>query len=286
MIVDVIAGTSMVIGAALIALGSFGLLRFPDVFTRMHAATKAAAVGVIGTTLAASVEASALGGALILLLVVALLFLTGPLGMSLLARAAYHDPETPRSPQTLDVEPDLPVEETTSTTRPAGRSRLLVVWLFVVWIALFGSIAPNVVVGGALVAIAVAALTRWLAIRWPRLFVHPIAAWRFAVYFVGQMAVSTWGVIVALWAPPNEIRPAVVPVPVRVRTRNEVALFMNSISFMPGTVALELHDDELFVHVLTTDDPSAVVAEISVLEARIMAACDSNGDRVHEPEGM
>ena len=285
MIVDVIAGTSMVIGAALIALGSFGLVRFPDVFTRMHAATKAAAVGVIGTTLAASVEASALGGALILLLVVALLFLTGPLGMSLLARAAYHDPETPRSPQTLDVETDLPVEETTSTTQPAGRSRLLVVVLFIVWIALFGSIAPNVVAGGAIAAIGVAALTRWLAIRWPRLFVHPIAVWRFAVYFVGQMAVSTWGVIAALWVSPNEIRPAIVAVPVRVRTRNEVALLMNSISFMPGTVALELHDDELFVHVLTTDDPSAVVAEISVLEARIMAAFGSNGDRVHGPEG-
>lgn len=45
MIIDVIAGIAVVGGALLIALGSIGLLRFPDVFTRMHAATKAATVG-------------------------------------------------------------------------------------------------------------------------------------------------------------------------------------------------------------------------------------------------
>lgn len=282
MMIDVIAGVSMVAGAALIALGSLGLVRFPDVFTRMHAATKAATVGVIGTTIAASVEASSLGGALALLLVVVLLFLSGPLGMSLLARAAYHDPETPRSAQTLDLEAELPVDETTATTRSAGTSRFLVVWLFLVWIAAFGSIAPNVVVGGAIAAIAVTTATRWLSLRWPRLFVHPIAAVRFAVYFTGQMFVSTWGVIAALWVPRDQIQPAIVAVRVLVQTRNEVALLMNSISFMPGTVALELHDDELFIHVLTTDDPADVVAEIGRLESRIMAAFGPNGQTVHD----
>ena len=70
MIMDVIAIIAMVGGAALMAVGSFGLVRFPDVFTRMHSATKAATVGVIGLTLAASLEASAIGGALILLAIV------------------------------------------------------------------------------------------------------------------------------------------------------------------------------------------------------------------------
>jgi multicomponent Na+:H+ antiporter subunit G len=282
MIINVIAGVSMVGGAALIALGSIGLMRFPDVFTRMHAATKAATVGVIGTTIAASLEASALGGALALLLVVALLFLSGPLGMSLLARAAYHDPETPRSDRTLDVEADLPIEETTSTVRPTGTSRLLVVWLFIVWIAAFGSLAPNVIGGGIVVVLFVAAVTRWLSLRWPRAFVHPIAVWQFGIYFVGRMFVSTWDVIAALWVPRDQIRPAIVAVPVGVQTRNEVALLMNSISFTPGTVALELHDDRLFVHVLTTDDPAGVVEEIAALESKITAAFGPNGQRIQD----
>ena len=56
-VVDILAGLGVVVGSVLMALGAFGLLRFPDVFTRMHAATKAATVGVIGTTAAAAVEA-------------------------------------------------------------------------------------------------------------------------------------------------------------------------------------------------------------------------------------
>ena len=42
MIIDAITGIAVVVGAALMALGAFGLVRFPDVFTRMHSATKAA----------------------------------------------------------------------------------------------------------------------------------------------------------------------------------------------------------------------------------------------------
>jgi multisubunit Na+/H+ antiporter MnhE subunit len=46
---------------------------------------------------------------------------------------------------------------------------------------------------------------------------------------------------------------------------------MNSISFTPGTVALELHDQLLYVHVLNAHDPAPVIAEINALETRIMA---------------
>ena len=49
MIVDIVASIAVVAGSLLAALGSVGLLLFPDVLTRMHAATKAATVGVIAT---------------------------------------------------------------------------------------------------------------------------------------------------------------------------------------------------------------------------------------------
>ncbi len=125
MIIDVLAGTALVIGSLLVALGAFGLLRLPDVFTRMHAATKAATVGVIGTTAAAAVEAGAVGGVMVLLLVVALLFLSGPLGMSLLARAAYHDPETPMWKNTRELPIELPIPESTPSRRTGGTSPYL-----------------------------------------------------------------------------------------------------------------------------------------------------------------
>ncbi len=277
MIVDVIAGTVVVAGAALMALGSFGLLRFPDVFTRMHAATKAAAVGVIGTTMAATLQAGGLSGTFILLIVVALLFLSGPLGMSLLARAAYHDVDTPRFRNTRELSVTLPREEAAATTRGRGASPFLAVWLFLVWIAAFGSLAPNVVVGGIVVAGGLTWALRALAPRWPGALVHPIGALRFIVHFTGRMIVSTWQVIVSLWVPTEELRPAILEVPLRVHTRNEVTLLMNCISFTPGTVSLELHGSLLYVHVLNTDDPSEAMAEIKEMESRIMAAFSNVG---------
>ena len=272
MIVDIVAGTALVIGSILAALGAFGLLRFPDVFTRMHAATKAATVGVIGTTAAAAVEAGAVGGVLVLLLVVALLFLSGPLGMSLLARAAYHDPETPMWKNTRELPVELPIPESTPTRRAGGTSPYLGLWLFLIWVAAFGSVAPNVLIGGLLVAGTLAVALRRLAPRWPRVVLHPVAALRFVGHFIAQLAASTWDVVSALRLSPEEIRPAIIEIPLRVRTRNEVTLLMNSISFTPGTVALELHGHNLYVHVLTTDDPAAVVAEVAAMEDAVMAA--------------
>jgi multicomponent Na+:H+ antiporter subunit G len=272
MIIDVLAGAALVIGSLLAALGAFGLLRFPDVFTRMHAATKAATVGVIGTTAAAAVEAGAVGGVMVLLLVVALLFLSGPLGMSLLARAAYHDPETPMWKNTRELPIELPIPESTPSRRRGGASPYLGLWLFAIWVAAFGSVAPNVLAGGVLVAGALAFALRHLAPRWPRAVLQPLAAFRFAGHFMAQLAVSTWDVIKALRLSPEEIRPAIIEIPLRVRTRNEVTLLMNSISFTPGTVALELHGRNLYVHVLTTDDPAAVVREVAAMEDAVMAA--------------
>lgn len=267
-----------------IALGAIGLVRFPDVFTRMHSATKAATVGVIATTAAAALEAGSPGGVLLLVLVVALLFLSGPLGMSLLARAAYHDPETPRSPNTRELPIELPIPESTTAQRTPGTSPFLAVWLFLIWVAAFGSLSWNVVVGGAVVSGVVAYVLRGIGPRWPEAFVHPIAAFRFAGHFLSQLVASTWDVIWSLRKGHDEIRPAVVEVPLRLRTRNEVTLLMNSISFTPGTVALELHANHLYVHVLDSDDPSAVVAEISALEDYIIAAFggDEPPTRIHE----
>lgn len=267
--IDLTASVLLVGGAVLIALGGVGLVRFPDVLTRMHAATKAATVGVILTTVAGALEAGAPGGVLVLLLVVALLFLSGPLGMSMLARAAYHDPETPR---TLAAHVRIPESTQPAPSTPAGRktSYLLVGWLLAAWLAVFGSLAANVVAGGVLAAGGVAMMFRRLAPRWPRAMAHPVAASRFAVFFLGQMSVATWGVIKALFLPRARLRPAVIDIPLLVRNRTEVTLLMNAISFTPGTVALELEEHRLYVHVLDTDDPDAVAAAIRALEGRIM----------------
>lgn len=281
-VVDVVAGVALVGGAGLVALGGVGLVRFPDVFTRMHAATKSATVGVIGTTTAAALEAGAPQGVLILLLVAALLFLSGPLGMSLLARAAFRDPETPRLETTDAVEVELPRTESTSATRAGGTGWALAAWIFVVWLAVFGSLRGNVVVSGVVVAAVVGFAFRRLAPRWPRSLLRPGAFVGFVGYFIGQLFVATWDVALALLRPVHELRPAVVDVPVIVATRNELALLMTAISFTPGTVALEVHADLLYVHVLSRKPLEDVIAGIMTMQRRVASSFGDGTDQVLE----
>ncbi len=45
--IDVIKGAMLLTGSSFMLLAAVGLLRLPDLLTRMHATTKAAALGVI-----------------------------------------------------------------------------------------------------------------------------------------------------------------------------------------------------------------------------------------------
>jgi multicomponent Na+:H+ antiporter subunit G len=50
--IDIVISIFLAIGVTFNALGVLGLLRFPDLFTRMHATTKATTFGSIFTSLA------------------------------------------------------------------------------------------------------------------------------------------------------------------------------------------------------------------------------------------
>jgi multicomponent Na+:H+ antiporter subunit G len=86
---DWVAAVMVVLGAALGALGGLGLVRLPDVFGRMHAATKAPTLGLVLIALAAMIEARSLSDLGLLALIVGLQFLTAPVGAHLIGRASY-----------------------------------------------------------------------------------------------------------------------------------------------------------------------------------------------------
>lgn len=102
------AGAILVlIGACFCFLAALGVLRFPDVFTRMHAASKA---GVLGVGLVLVGAALASGDVAVMLRAVAgviFIVLTAPVSAHLLARAALKsgtapDPATRIDPGVLD----------------------------------------------------------------------------------------------------------------------------------------------------------------------------------------
>ena len=89
MILEVVGGAMLVVGAILALIAGIGLQRFPDVFARMHAATKTATLGLALVLGGAALLVPDVGSTTKLLLVIALQFATAPVGSHLVGRAAY-----------------------------------------------------------------------------------------------------------------------------------------------------------------------------------------------------
>jgi multicomponent Na+:H+ antiporter subunit G len=86
---EVVASVLIVAGCALGLLGGIGLARLPDVFGRMHAATKPPTLGLVLVALGAILRVDQLSDVTFLVLVVGLQFLTAPVGAHLVGRSAY-----------------------------------------------------------------------------------------------------------------------------------------------------------------------------------------------------
>jgi multicomponent K+:H+ antiporter subunit G len=92
MIVEVILSVLLVTGAAFAFIGSFGLVKLPDFYMRLHGPTKATTLG-IGAILGASMIYAVAGQetySLHELLITIFLFITAPISAHLLAKAALH----------------------------------------------------------------------------------------------------------------------------------------------------------------------------------------------------
>jgi multicomponent Na+:H+ antiporter subunit G len=86
---EILSGALLLVGATFILLAAVGVLRMPDVFTRMQAATKAASLGAGCMLLGVAVFFAQLDVTMRALLIIAFVFLTAPVSAHMVARAAY-----------------------------------------------------------------------------------------------------------------------------------------------------------------------------------------------------
>ncbi|SDN53183.1 monovalent cation/H(+) antiporter subunit G [Geodermatophilus sp. DSM 45219] len=86
---DVIAAACLLAGAALCLTAGLGLVRFPDVLSRMHAGTKPQVLGVLLVMVGAAIRLDGWANAWMLLLVAAFQLLTAPVSAHLISRVAY-----------------------------------------------------------------------------------------------------------------------------------------------------------------------------------------------------
>ena len=107
----------VLLGLAVMTLGVYGVVRFPDVYTQLHASSKAAFLGVTALLLAAALAGDGQSVARVVLIVV-LLTITTPVAAHAVGQAAYHRRETMRTPGAVDESGATPRE-----APPAGGGR-------------------------------------------------------------------------------------------------------------------------------------------------------------------
>ncbi|HZG71829.1 MAG TPA: monovalent cation/H(+) antiporter subunit G [Chondromyces sp.] len=91
-IVEIVISIFLILGAFLSLVATFGVIRLPDVYTRNHAASKSATLGVMSILLAVFLYFYLVEGHFNsrVLLGIVFIFLTSPVGGQLISRAAYN----------------------------------------------------------------------------------------------------------------------------------------------------------------------------------------------------
>lgn len=152
--------------------------------------------------------------------------------------------------------------------------RLRIALLALAWIALTGDLSPGNTVFALVLGTGAALLERPLgAGGFQR--IRPLRLPGFLLYFLGQLVLANLRVVRALLTPLGRLRPAIVAVPLSLDREAEIALLANLITLTPGTLSLELSEDQrtLFVHAIGVSDPAALRHEIRHgFERRILEA--------------
>lgn len=94
-----------------------------------------------------------------------------------------------------------------------------------------------------------------------------------AMVFLRELALSAWSVIKLVLSRSPRPQPAIVAVPLDVRSDVGITLFANLVTLTPGTTSVHVSTDRrtLFVHVLDAVDEAAAIAAMKAsFEARVM----------------
>jgi multicomponent Na+:H+ antiporter subunit E len=154
---------------------------------------------------------------------------------------------------------------------------VLVTWLTVMWVALWGNLSWANVLGGVAASLVLLAVYRVATSGAPAYPLRPLHAVRFILYFLWKLfeanLVLAWEVV----TPRNKINEGIVAVPIQGCSDGLITLVANAITLTPGTVTLEVqrHPAVLYVHVLHLRDIEDVRREVQHLEALAIRAFGS-----------
>lgn len=89
--IEVLTGIFIILGSLFILISALGILRMPDLYTRMSATTKASTLGVGLILLGTALFYQDVGISVRSITIIIFLFLTAPVAAHIIGRAAYFD---------------------------------------------------------------------------------------------------------------------------------------------------------------------------------------------------
>ena len=189
------------------------------------------------------------------------------------------------------AETDGPGRPEEAPTRPLVGVLLAVLWLFVNGVPL----APAPILGQFLVGLVFGLPLAYASRRfyWPD--TDPLRLLRavpymalYGVAFLRELVLANVDVAYRVLSPSMPIEPAVIELPLRVRTDVAITTIANSITLTPGTLTMDYDADTnaLYVHAIEGRDPAAVVRPIRRWEDYALVIFDEElkpGDPVPAP---
>lgn len=128
---------------------------------------------------------------------------------------------------------------------------MMVILLFALWLMVNGSLAPQVIASGAVVAVVIATVTGRRRGVFRDVAFGPRAIVAMALYpfvFLGALVRSNIDVAARVLSPSLPINPAIVEVKTRLASPVGRLVLANSITLTPGTLSVEIDGDSLFIH--------------------------------------
>lgn len=144
--------------------------------------------------------------------------------------------------------------------------------LALAWVALTGNFGGLNFTFGFALGYAVLAITQTqlpamsgYAQRLPRVL-------RFTGFFIKELVKANFKVAFDILTPPWHMQPGVIRFPLEAKTDFEITMVANIISLTPGTLSLDVSDDNrvLFIHAMFLQDEKQLFAELHEVERRLL----------------
>ncbi|MBP9905648.1 MAG: Na+/H+ antiporter subunit E [Rhodoferax sp.] len=140
--------------------------------------------------------------------------------------------------------------------------------LFLFWILLNGSVATDVLWVGVVAAFLISLLFRDGTAFVSELRLNPKALFTSVIYvffFVKELVKSNINLAKIVLSPELPLKPGIVKVRTRLKSRMGRLLLTSSITLTPGTLTVDLVGEWIYVHWVTVDSPDIEGATAAIV---------------------